>query len=70
MKNGQIIRTTSLTIHSDDSKYRETWKCKKGYRFVLALLFTEGPEQLGKPVQHSDVKKFMNALGWKEIKRR
>lgn len=68
MKTGDVFCSTSVTIletNPGSSLVRETWRCKKGYRYVLLLLGVEGKEM--PPI---DPEKALASMGFKRKKKK
>lgn len=68
MKVGDVVKTNSITIHFDNLRgiQRETWKTRRGKRFVFLVLGYES---------QSDEKEFdpdqaLRSMGWKKAAKR
>jgi hypothetical protein len=62
MQPGDVIKANNITVLKGQPKlenYRETWKCKKHYRYVFLLL---GIEEDGK---FFDPASALRTLGWR-----
>ena len=64
MKVGEVVLATSITKLLGPAEapgnYRETWKCRKGHRYVFVLLGIETDKE---PL---DPEKALAAMGWKK----
>lgn len=63
MKVGEVVKATSITKLLG-SNYRETWRCRKGYRYVFVLLGVESDKE---PL---DPEKALVGMGWRKKAKR